>query len=167
MRAAGVKKAFILNHNLAEQALRLRANGFKAGFKGVTKVIATDVNSVSNSVNRIKAAISNTDYDGLFSLGAQPNGDAALLAVTQLRKQKQFKIATFDFDPIVLGALAKKQVLFAIDQQQYLQGYLPMLWITLNEQYGLKPYQAEVTGPNIILPQDAASVVAISKAGYR
>jgi simple sugar transport system substrate-binding protein len=167
MRAAGVKKAFILNHNLAEQALRLRANGFKAGFKGVTKVVATDVNSVSNSANRIKGAISNSDYDGLFSLGAQPNADAALLAVSQARKEKQFKIATFDFDPIVLKALQKKQVIFAIDQQQYLQGYLPMVWITLNEQYGLKPYRAEVTGPNIILPEEAAAVVAISKAGYR
>jgi simple sugar transport system substrate-binding protein len=167
MRAAGVKKAFILNHNLAEQALRLRANGFKVGFKGVTKVIATDVNSVSNSANRIKAQIASSDFDGLFSLGAQPNADAALLAVAQAHKEKQFKIGTFDFDPIVLRALQKKQVIFAIDQQQYLQGYLPMVWITLNEQYGLKPYQAEVTGPNIILPEDAASVVAISKAGYR
>lgn len=167
MRAAGVKKAFILNHNLAEQALRLRQNGFIAGFKRTTKVIATDVNSVSNSVNRIKAAITSTDFDGLFSLGAQPNADAALVAMNDLHKQGKFKLATFDFDPIVLKALEKKQILFAIDQQQYLQGYLPMLWITLNAQYGLKPYQPEVTGPNIILPKDAASVVALSAAGYR
>ncbi len=54
MSAAGVKKAFILNHNLAEQGLRIRQNAFIAGFKGTTKVVATDVNSVSNSVNRSK-----------------------------------------------------------------------------------------------------------------
>jgi simple sugar transport system substrate-binding protein len=167
MKAAGVKKAFILNHNLAEQALRLRSNGFIAGFKGTTKVVVTDVNSIPNSVNRIKAAITSTDFDGLFSLGNNPSGDAALIAVKDLHKEGQFKIATFDFDPITLKALEKKQVLFAIDQQEYLQGYLPMLWITLNVQYGLKPYQAEVTGPNIILPKDAASVIALSAAGYR
>lgn len=167
MRAAGVKKALILNHNLAEQALRLRENGFRAGFKGTTRVVATDVNSVANSVNRIKAAITNTDFDGLFSLGAQPNADAALTALRDLHKQGQFKLATFDFDPIVLKALEARQVLFAIDQQEYLQGYLPMLWITLNVQYGLKPYEAEVTGPNIILPKDAAGVVSLSAAGYR
>jgi simple sugar transport system substrate-binding protein len=167
MRAAGVKKAFILNHNLAEQALRLRQNGFIHGFQGQTRVVATDVNSVTNSVNRIKAAITSTNFDGLFSLGAQPNADAALLAVAAMHKQNQFKIGTFDFDPTVLKALESRQVLFAIDQQQYLQGYLPMLWITLNVQYGLKPYTAEVTGPNIILPKDAASVVGLSAAGYR
>ncbi len=167
MRAAGVKKALILNHNLAEQGLRLRQNGFVKGFKGPTKVVATDVNSIPNSTNRIKAAITNTDYDGMFSLGAQPNADAALLAVQALHKQSKFKIATFDFDPTVLKALSKHQILFAIDQQQYLQGYLPMLWITLNAQYGLKPYKPEVTGPNVLLPQDAKSVVALSKAGYR
>jgi simple sugar transport system substrate-binding protein len=167
MKAAGVKKAFILNHNPAEQALRLRQNGFVKGFQGPTKLVVTDVNSVANSVNRIKAAITSTDFDGLFSLGAQPNADAALIAVNSLHKANQFKIATFDFDPTVLTALKNNKILFAIDQQQYLQGYLPMMWITLYKQYGLKPYQAEVTGPNIILPKDAGSVIALSAAGYR
>jgi simple sugar transport system substrate-binding protein len=167
MRAAGVKKAFILNHNLGEQALRDRANGFIAGFKGTTKVVATDVNDATVSVNRVKAAIQKTDFDGLFGLGSTFGGEAALKAVADLGKTKQFKIATFDFTPVLLAALQKKQVLFCIDQQQYLQGYLPMMWITLNNQYGLKPYQPEVTGPNIVLPENASSVVALSKAGFR
>ncbi len=84
-----------------------------------------------------------------------------------LNKQSQFKIATFDFDPTTLTAIQSGQVLFAIDQQQYLQGYLPMIWIALNVQYGLKPVQTELSGPNFILAKDAASVMALSAAGYR
>ena len=60
-------------------------------------------------------------------------------------------------------------MLFAIDQQQYLQGYLPvvfaMLYVTnLNTVGNGAPV---LTGPGIINKANAAHVAALAKQGTR
>ena len=60
-------------------------------------------------------------------------------------------------------------MLFAIDQQQYLQGYLPVvfavLYVTnLNTVGNGAPV---LTGPGIINKKNAAKVAALAKAGTR
>ena len=50
--------------------------------------------------------------------------------------------ATFDLSPEVLTAIDDGTVLFAIDQQQYLQGYLGVLIVTQFAQYGPCPAAA-------------------------
>ena len=40
-------------------------------------------------------------------------------------------LATFDLSQDVLDAIKAGKMLFAIDQQQYLQGYLPIVFLTL------------------------------------
>ncbi len=168
MRAAGVTKAFILNHDLGQQNLLDRQNGFKAGFKGPTKVVVTDINDVTKSLNNVKAAAQNSDFDGMFGLSAPYGGEPALAAVKALKKESQFKIGTFDYSPIILQALVNNpQMLLAVDQQQYLQGYMPMLWLTLYHQYKLKPYEPILTGPNLITKGDAQAVIELSAKGYR
>jgi simple sugar transport system substrate-binding protein len=60
-------------------------------------------------------------------------------------------------------------MLFAIDQQQYLQGYLPVVFTVLFETNlntigGGKPV---LTGPGIVNKANAAKVAALAKAGTR
>ena len=45
----------------------------------------------------------------------------------------EVSLATFDLSPEVLEAIVDGKMLFAIDQQQYLQGYLPIVLLTLYE----------------------------------
>jgi simple sugar transport system substrate-binding protein len=60
------------------------------------------------------------------------------------------KFATFDLSPTVLQALEKKQMDFAIDQQQYLQGYLPVIVLDNYIRYGLLPANENLlTGPGL------------------
>ena len=81
---------------------------------------------------------------------------------------KGTKAGTFD----VGGAIAqiqKGRLLFAIDQQQYLQGYLPvvfgMLYVTnLNTVGNGAPV---LTGPGIINKENAARIAALAKKGTR
>lgn len=168
MRTAGVTKAFILNHDLGQQNLLDRQNGFKAGLKGQTKVVVTDINDVTASLNRVKASLQSSDYNGIFGLSAPYGGEPALAAVKALGKGKQYKIGTFDYSPIILQQLVSNpQMLLAVDQQQYLQGYLPMVWLTLYTQYGLRPYEPVLTGPNLITAKDAKAVIELSAKGYR
>ena len=62
------------------------------------------------------------------------------------------KVATFDLGPDVLRAVRAHQLLFAVDQQAYLQGYLPIVLLTERARYGLFPAQGDVlpTGPNFV-----------------
>jgi simple sugar transport system substrate-binding protein len=56
---------------------------------------------------------------------------------------------------------------FAIDQQQYLQGYLPVILLLNYIRYGVMPGANVLTGPGFVTKDNAAKVIAWAKAGYR
>ena len=59
--------------------------------------------------------------------------------------------------------------MFAIDQQQYLQGYLPVVFAVLfvNNLNTVGDGQPVLTGPGIVNKANAAKVAALAKAGTR
>ena len=66
-----------------------------------------------------------------------------------------------------LKSVAAGDAAFAIDQQQYLQGYLPVVFLALNAKYGLVPGGNVPSGPNLITKEKAAQVVDLSAKGIR
>lgn len=58
-------------------------------------------------------------------------------------------------------------MLFAIDQQQFLQGYLPITFLVTNAQYGLGPIGEVRTGPAFVTPDNADDVIELTKQGIR
>ena len=62
-------------------------------------------------------------------------------------------------------------MLFAIDQAQYLQGYLPIVLLTQFLKTGALPLgsvdRVILTGPQIVTADTAAAVVAASEQGLR
>ncbi len=62
-------------------------------------------------------------------------------------------------------------MLFAIDQAQYLQGYLPIVLLTKYLETGALPLgsvnRVMLTGPQIVKADTAASVIDYSAAGTR
>ncbi len=172
MAAAGAKNALCVNQEVGNVALDLRCKGFaqsmaKAG--GKSKVLAVDLKDPTGAQQKIEAAL-NADktIDTVFTLG--PTGSApALKALTKLGKLGKIKVATFDLSPEVLTAISAGQMLFAIDQQQYLQGYLPIVFLTLNSKYLLVPGGGLpiLTGPGFVDKSTASTVLALSKKGIR
>ena len=78
-------------------------------------------------------------------------------------------VGGFDLTPELLGAIEGGDVLFTVDQQQYLQGYLPILTMYLNQTNanvigGGLPI---LTGPGFVTADNAADVLALSEAGTR
>ena len=62
------------------------------------------------------------------------------------------------------------QLLFAVDQQAYLQGYLPIVLLTERARYGLFPAQGDVlpTGPNFVTAAAiAGKAIELSKRSIR
>ena len=58
---------------------------------------------------------------------------------------------------------------FAVDQQQYLQGYLPIVFLSLNTSNlnTVGGGQPVLTGPGFVTPENAAQVKDLAAAGTR
>lgn len=81
---------------------------------------------------------------------------------------KDIKIAQMDISPQILDYISDGKVMFTMDQQQYLQGYLGVLFAYLNAKYGFAPPPAPVsTGPGVITAADVQSLQELSEQGYR
>lgn len=171
MARSGVKKALCVNQEVGNTALDLRCKGFtdamvKAG--GAVEVLAVELTDPTETQQRISAAlIAQKGTDGMLTLG--PTGaEPALKALTDAKLLDKVKLATFDLSPKVLEAVAAGQMLFAIDQQQYLQGYLPVvllkLYITNLNTMGDAVLR---TGPGFVDKDNASRVIELSKKGTR
>lgn len=172
MAAAGVKNALCVNQEVGNTALELRCKGFQAGIEaggGKVKVIQVELKDPTGSQNTIAAALSaDPAVDGILTLG--PTGAApALAALTAGGQLGKIKLATFDLSKDVLTAIDAGNMEFAIDQQQYLQGYLAVVFATNYVQYNLLPGGGEVvlTGPGFVTKANAKQVIELQSQGIR
>ncbi len=171
MAIAGVKHALCVNQEVGNTALDLRCNGFKDTItkQGATvDVLAVDLKNPTDSQQRIQAAVTaDSTIDGILTLG--PTGAApALAALSSMGKLGQIKLATFDLSPDVLQALARGDMLFAIDQQQFEQGYLPIVLLKLfKSNLNTIANPVLMTGPGFVTKDNALRVIDLSKAGTR
>ena len=106
----------------------------------------------------------NPDVDGILTLG--PTGATPTLeALDEAGMLGDVKFATFDLSPEVLQAITDGDMLFAIDQAQYLQGYLPIVFLTKYLETGALPLgsvdRVVLTGPQIVTADTAQDVVQV------
>jgi len=135
---------------------------------GVVEVLAVELADPTGSANRISAAISaDESIDAIFTLG--PTGAAPALQVLEDEGLLgEILVATFDLSPEVLEAIRDGNMLFAIDQQQYMQGYLPVVYLTLYLENLNTPGAFLIpTGPGFVTQETAAQVIDLSAAGTR
>ena len=169
MAEAGVTNAICVNQEVGNVALDLRCQGFAEGLGDIpSEVIEVDLNDPTAAAAAIEAALSNGDIDGVLTLG--PTGaDPALTALEAAGLGDSVQLATFDLSENVLTALDEGRMLFAIDQQQYLQGYLGVLIVTQFAQYGVLPGGGNpiLTGPGFVTQENAAQVIELSGEGIR
>ncbi|HET7479624.1 MAG TPA: sugar ABC transporter substrate-binding protein [Rubrobacteraceae bacterium] len=164
---AGVDNALCINQEVGNAALDQRCDGFEKGLGGPVKVISVDLNDPTDAQAKIQTAINqNSDANGMLTLG--PTGaEPALKALDKSGKAKDMKLATFDLSPAVLEAVRDGKLVFAVDQQQYLQGYLPIVFLTNYAQYGVIPKSEVLTGPAFVTKDNAKQVISLSKKGIR
>ena len=170
MAEAGVTNTICVNQEVGNAALDLRCEGFAEGLGGIpSEVVAVDLTDPTGAQAAVEAALSADDtIDGVLTLG--PTGaDPALAALDAAGLTGEIQIATFDLSESVLNAINDGNMLFAIDQQQYLQGYLGVLIVTQYAQYGLLPGGGNpvLTGPGFVTQETAAQVIDLSAQGIR
>ena len=169
MAEAGVTNTLCINQEVGNAALDLRCEGFAEGLGGIpSEMIVVDLADPTGAQAAVEAALSeNADVDGILTLG--PTGADPTLAALEAAGRDDVQMATFDLSENVLTAIDEGRMLFAIDQQQYLQGYLGVQVMTLFVQYGLLPGGGDVirTGPGFVTQETAAQVIDLSAEGIR
>lgn len=167
LAALGGKKGLCVNQEVGNVALDQRCAGFEAGFGGPVTVLPVS-NEPSEVEAKVKAALdSDGEIDAILALGASTAGEPSLAAVEALGKLDSVRIGTFDLSADFLKAVAAGKAAFAIDQQQYLQGYLPVVFLAMNARFGLIPGGNVPSGPNLITKDKAAQAVNLSAKGIR
>jgi simple sugar transport system substrate-binding protein len=165
MKAAGVTKAICVIQEAGNIGLEQRCAGFKQGLGGDVQNVQVQNSDPTGAQSIIKAKLAaDKSINGVLTLGPVI-GKAALGAV----QGGSVKLATFDLNADVTKAIADGQMLFAVDQQQYVQGYLPIVMLTLykanlNTIGGGHPV---LTGPGFVTKDNAAQVQQLAAAGTR
>lgn len=171
MAAAGATNVLCVNQEVGNVALDLRCQGFTDAMSdagGTVTVLAVDLGDPTGAANRISAALSaDPTVDAIFTLG--PTGAApALQVLSDEGLLGETLMATFDLSPDVLQAIVDGNMLFAIDQQQYMQGYLPIVYLTLYLENLNTPGALLVpTGPGFVTQENAAQVIEFAARGTR
>ena len=151
MKAAGVTNALCINQEVGNAGLDARCKGFATGLGGKSTVLAVQLSDQSGSQQKIQAAVqADSTINGIMALG--PTGAAPALKALQALNNTSIKLATFDLSKDVLDAIKAGTMLFAVDQQQWLQGYLPVVFLVYYPLYGVMPGggQPILTGPGIV-----------------
>jgi simple sugar transport system substrate-binding protein len=134
-KAAGAKSFVCVNHYATNPASFERCRGFAdalgVDFKAATLDTGSDPTTIESKVSAYLRK--NPTTSALLALG--PNSaNASLKALAKLGKQGKIFMATFDLTPEVSAGIKDGTVAFAIDQQPYLQGYIPVAVLAIVTQ---------------------------------
>jgi simple sugar transport system substrate-binding protein len=164
--AAGAKNALCVNQEPGNEGLDRRCAGFARALRevgGVSRVLAVDDKNLTATRHTLVEQAGKGGIDAMLLL----NNSVAEVAATSV--PRRVVLGTFDFSPGVLAAVRTGRLEFAVDQQPYLQGFLPIVLLAERARYGLFPAQGEVipTGPSFITAKNAAEVERLSSLGIR
>jgi simple sugar transport system substrate-binding protein len=171
MKEAGVTHPICVNQEVGNAGLDLRCKGFSEGFGADVEVVPVDLNNPSGIAETINGKLqSDPAIDGILTLG--PTASTPVLqALQDAQKVPAIKLATFDLSTDVLNAIVAGDMLFAVDQAQFLQGYLAIVYMTQFLDTGAVAIgSAEgvtLTGPQFVTQDNAADVIKFTDEGVR
>lgn len=170
LASQGILKVVCINHEVGNISLDERCQGLNDGLSpsgGGTEVVAvtTDPADVQRRTEAYLSA--HPDVQAVFALGAS----AANPLIPMFRDKELFgklKLYTFDISPEVLDSVIAGEMGFGMDAQQYLMGYLPVIYMVENATHGFWPQNNSYTGPLFIdTPEKAKAMLGLAKDGIR
>lgn len=150
-KAAGVVKFLCVNHYITNPASVERCQGY-ADALGV-ELGAQMIDSgqdPSEIKNKVMAHLtSSADTNGILTLGPT-SAHPTLAALEELGLEGEVHFGTFDISGEIAAAVKDGTIAFAIDQQPFLQGYLPVIILTNLARYGVLPSGQINSGPGFV-----------------
>ncbi|MEU6788984.1 sugar ABC transporter substrate-binding protein [Nonomuraea angiospora] len=167
LKAAGVTKLLCVIHEAGNVGLDQRCKGAEQTLGGTVERLQVDVSNLADVTSKVTAKLqSDKQVNGVLAL----NPAVAIAARDAIKDSgSPAKLATFDLSGDVVSAIKDGEILFAVDQQQYLQGYLPITFLNLyknnlNTVGGGLPVN---TGPGFVTKDNAEQVAKLAEAGTR
>jgi len=149
-KAAGVKSFLCVNHYATNPASFERCKGFAdaigVDYQKSTLDSGDDPPTVESKVSAFLRK--NPTTGAVLTLGPS-SAHPTLKAIAKLGLKGKIFMATFDLSPEISAGIKDGTVAFAIDQQPYLQGYIPVAVLAIMKQQNT---------------QDLAKVMAALKA---
>jgi simple sugar transport system substrate-binding protein len=171
MEEGDVQHAVCIIHEPGHTGLEARCRGYdaeltKAGAR-VDKLPSSK--DATQATEQIKSFLQrNANVDAIFGVGPQP-ATFALQALDELGKKGQVRVSAYDMTEDLLTEINNDTLISTIDQQQYLQGWEPIHWLTQHIEHGfvMAPGVDMLTGPALVDKSNADKVAEGVKAGFR
>jgi simple sugar transport system substrate-binding protein len=154
-------------HEAGNIGLDERCSGASQGFGGDFTVIQVDINDLQGAQSTITSQLqSSPDLDAVLTL----NSAVAAVAVAAAGDAgSDVQVATFDLNADVISGIQDGDITFAVDQQQYEQGYLPVVMLKLfaENRNTVGGGQPVLTGPGIVDADNVDEIADLASAGTR
>lgn len=164
---ADTKNVICVIHEAGNSGLEERCKGAEDTLGGTVSNVQVDVANIADAQNTIKSKLlADPSIDGVLSL----NPGIAVAASQAIAEAKSTAIlATFDVSEDVTKLIEDGKILFAVDQQPYSQGYLPVMFLTLQKRNGdvVGGGQPVYSGPGFVTKDNAAEVAKFARNGTR
>lgn len=167
LRATGAKKLLCIIHEAGNIGLEQRCAGAAKAFGGTVEKLQVDLNNPQAIQASVKSKLlGDKSVDAVLSLN--PDVTVATLAGMEDAGSKA-SLASFDINASVLKDIKEGKVLFTVDQQQYLQGYLGVAMLVLyhDNLNTLGGGQPVLTGPAYITKDNVDPISELVDKGTR
>jgi simple sugar transport system substrate-binding protein len=167
LAASGAKNVLCVVHEAGNIGLEQRCSGASEGLGSKVTLLQVDVNDLQGAQSTITSQLqSDPTIDAVLTL----NSAVAPVAVAATEDAgSKAKVATFDLNQDVIEGIQDGDIAFAVDQQQYEQGYLPIVMLKLYAQNlnTVGGGQPVLTGPEIVDASNVDQIADLASAGTR
>ncbi len=163
----GISSFVCVNHVISNTVVAERCRGFADGL-GVDlgSQMIDSGQDPSEIKNRVMAYLTaNPDTDAVLTLGPT-SADPTILALQEMGLAGDIYFGTFDLGTEIVKGIKEGIIQWGIDQQPFLQAYLPVVILANYDRYGVLPGNNINSGPGFVT-KDALSKVEEFAGEYR
>ncbi|EOD78634.1 Inositol transport system sugar-binding protein [Grimontia indica] len=155
----GVKSFVCVNHYITNPASVERCQGF-ADALGVE--LGSQMIDVGQDPTGIEKKVSaylraNPDTEAVLTLGPT-SAHPTIRALDKSRQLGKIYFGTFDLSGEIAQGIKDGHIQWGIDQQPFLQGYVPVMVLTLYNRYGISPSNNINSGPGFVTKENVELV---------
>ena len=163
----GVGSFLCVNHYITNPASTERCQGFADGLGVPLGSQAIDSGQDPGEIkNKVLAYLSaNPNTDAILTLGPT-SADPTIAALNENGMAGDLYFGTFDLGTEIVKAIKDGIIIWGIDQQPFLQAYLPIIILTNYDRYGVLPGNNINSGPGFVT-KDGLTLVEKYAGEYR
>ena len=167
LKAVGGTKALCLNVAPGNVMLDAICAGLDDGFGSKAEVVPTGFDPIEVAAMTRALLEKDPDVNALLSMSTT-NAPAIADVIDEMGLRGKVFHSTFNLSVPVLEYIDQGKIDFTIDQQPYLQGYLPVIALALKARYGITFYVDHIgSGPIVVDKSNAALVLDGVVSGHR